>query len=358
MSDKSDQKIVDTMKDKVYKWGIIGCGKISSDFANCLKHHSRSKIVACGARSLSKSQEFAKDFDIPLFNAYDSYDAVSKDPNVDIVYVGTIHPSHCQSVIFALNNNKHVLCEKPIGMNAHETQSMIDAAHKSNRFLMEAMWTRFFPAIRRVRQLIKADAIGQIVHFYNDFGVLMPSPSEVPRLWQNELGGGAMLDLGCYSVNPLTWIFGARMPSDIVAAGHLENGIDAISAASVIYSDTKQFAQINCNFYANSFEEFLIVGTKGRIRVQRPSHCPSKIVIETNGNVQTLQFKNTEKVNGKWNFPGSEGFIHEIEAVTECLDEGRTQCLEYTWDDMLVSMKILDEIRRQVGVRYKQDKMV
>lgn len=347
--------------ETVYNWGIIGCGKISADFAQCLKHHSRSKIVACGARSLSKSRKFAKKFDIPTYNAYDSYDAVSKDPNVDIVYIGTIHPSHCKSVIFALNNNKHVLCEKPIGMNAKETQSMIDAAHKNQCFLMEAMWTRFFPAIKKVRQLIKEDAIGEIVSFYNGFGVLMPSASEVPRLWEKQLGGGAILDLGCYTVNPLTWIFGPRMPSKIAAAGYVdkEHGIDSISAATVIYSDTKSLGQINCQFYGTSFEEFLIVGKKGRIRVEKPAHCPRKITIETDGQKQSFEFKNNENVmNGNWNFPGSEGLIYQIQAVTQCLDEGRTQCPEYTLDEMLVTMKIMDEIRRQVGVQYKQDAFV
>ena len=97
--------------DKVYNWGIIGCGLISFDFTSALLKSPRCKVVACGARKLEKSQNFAKQFNIPIYNAYDSYDAVSKDPNVDIVYIGTIHPSHFKSVIFALNNGKNVLCE-------------------------------------------------------------------------------------------------------------------------------------------------------------------------------------------------------------------------------------------------------
>ena len=96
---------------KTYNWGIIGCGLISSDFTKALLRSPRSKVVSCGARKLSKAKEFAKEFGIPIFNAFDSYDAVCKDPNVDIVYIGTIHPKHHKSVLFALNNGKHVLCE-------------------------------------------------------------------------------------------------------------------------------------------------------------------------------------------------------------------------------------------------------
>eukprot|EP00486_Rosalina_sp_Unknown_P003463 CAMPEP_0201567828 /NCGR_PEP_ID=MMETSP0190_2-20130828/8511_1 /ASSEMBLY_ACC=CAM_ASM_000263 /TAXON_ID=37353 /ORGANISM="Rosalina sp." /LENGTH=172 /DNA_ID=CAMNT_0047988251 /DNA_START=24 /DNA_END=539 /DNA_ORIENTATION=+ len=169
--------------DNTYNWGIIGCGLISFDFTNALKKSERCKVVACGARQLEKSKNFAKQFDIPIYNAYDNYDAVSNDPNVDIVYIGTIHPSHYKSVVNALNNGKHVLCEKPIGMNASETSEMIEAARKNNRFLMEGMWTRFFPAYRKARELIQNGEIGDIIHYYGDFGVLMPSAKDVPRLW-------------------------------------------------------------------------------------------------------------------------------------------------------------------------------
>ena len=99
------------MATKTYNWGIIGCGLISSDFSKALLKSSRSKIVACAARKLEKAQQFAKDFGIPLINAYSSYDDVCTNPNVDVVYVGTIHPMHCKSVLTALKNNKHVLCE-------------------------------------------------------------------------------------------------------------------------------------------------------------------------------------------------------------------------------------------------------
>ena len=350
--------------EKVYNWGIIGCGSISFDFTSALKKSSRCKVVSCGARQLEKAKNFAKQFDIPIYAAYDNYDAVSKDPNVDIVYIGTIHPSHYKSVVAALNNGKHVLCEKPIGMNVAETSEMVEAARKNNKFLMEAMWTRFFPAYRKARELIENGVIGDIRHYYGDFGIAMPSPDDAPRIWLNKLGGGGILDIGCYPINPLSWIFGPKLPKKINSTGIIDpkHNIDTIMGVTLIYND-KQYAQISTTFYGNTFQERLITGTKGKIRIEAPSHCPTKITLYQHGttpetarddvSVKTWEFK--VPYNYKTMFPGSEGLVYEIDEVVQCLDEGRIESPNYTHNEILSTMKIMDEIRKQMGLRYPQD---
>ena len=129
-------------ENKVWRWGIIGCGKISSDWCNVLLNDDRCIIQSCAARSLVSAQKFAKKFDIPIENAYDSYETLAKDDNVDIIYIGTIHPNHVSSSLLGLNNGKHILCEKPVTMNNQELQEVLDCARKHGLFYMEGMWVR------------------------------------------------------------------------------------------------------------------------------------------------------------------------------------------------------------------------
>eukprot|EP01083_Nonionella_stella_P026767 73705_1 len=347
--------------DKIYNWGIVGCGLISKDFTKVLQRNPQSRVVACGARSLSRAKDFAEEFNIS--SASGSYEEVSKDPNVDIIYVGTIHPTHYNAVITACNNGKHVLCEKPIGMNVMQVREMVEAARKNNVFLMEAMWTRFFPAYRKARELIKNGIIGDIIQYYNDFSIGMPSAEELPRMWLNKLGGGALLDLGCYPLNPLSWVFEGQMPSKITVNGVLnkEHNIDDSLAVTLRYN-RKQYAQINTNFYGNGFGERLICGTKGRIRMWS-SNAPTKMTLYLNGTTpetardvveeRTFEFKVPH--NFETEFPGSEGLIYEVEEVIKCLNEQRTESPEYTWDEMIMTMEVMDEIRRQIGLTYDAD---
>ena len=200
-------------KKSVYNWGIVGCGKISWDFTNCLLKHPRCNVIACGARSLEASQKFANTFDIPI--AYENYDNIAKNEEIDVVYIGTYHPSHFPNVIKCLESGKHVICEKPIGINAKQVKKMVDCAKNQKRFLMEAVWTRFFPATRKIRSIINDKNIfGKPHTFIADFGINY-SNADTPTLWQNKMAGGGTLDLGIYTVAPLTMYFGARMPLQV-----------------------------------------------------------------------------------------------------------------------------------------------
>lgn len=255
--------------------------------------------------------------------------------------------------------------QKPMGMNLQETELMINTAREHQVFLMEAMWSRFFPAYRKARELVTSGAIGDVVHFYADFGVKMPGPKEDrgPRLWNNKLGGGALLDIGCYIVNPLSWIFGPKMPRILNVNGVLdqEHAVDAIVAATMMYDD-KQYAQISCTFLSNTAQERTISGTKGRVRLESPSHAPTKVTwTKEDGSVQTFVFATGWSTpTGKYetNFPMGECMVYQIEATIKCLDEGRLECPEYTWAEMISTMRIMDEMRRQIGLKYEADSKV
>jgi len=351
------------MASPTYNWGIIGCGLISTDFAKALQKSPRCNIVACAARKIEKAQQFADAFDIPRVHAVSSYDALCSNPDVDVVYVGTIHPMHCKSVVTALQNKKHVLCEKPMGMNLRETEEMVAAARENQVFLMEAMWTRFFPAYRRARELVTSGAIGDVVHYYGDFGVKMPGPNEFrgARLWDNALGGGALLDIGCYAVNPLSWVFGPKLPRKMTVDGVLdsEHGVDSTVAVTIMYGD-RQYAQLSCTFLANSARERTISGTKGRVRIENEAHAPTRVTwwkdTESGGESQSFEYP----LPGKYatNFPRGEGMLYQLEAVVQCLDEGRLESPEYSWNEMLSTVRIMDEIRKQIGLKYPADSLV
>ncbi|KAF4133219.1 NAD-binding Rossmann fold oxidoreductase family [Phytophthora infestans] len=158
------------------RWGILGCGRISHTFASNLKPLKTAIFHACAARSLDKAQEFANKHGIS--NAYDSYETLCSDPDVDIVYIGTLHPTHCDLALLALNHGKHVLVEKPMAMNAKEAETVITLAQQKRLFFMEGMWARFFPAVRFVRQVIEEGGIGDVHHMHSAFGVAFKADND------------------------------------------------------------------------------------------------------------------------------------------------------------------------------------
>ena len=236
-----------TQEGKSYRWGILGCGNISSDFCNCLTGFDRAEIVACAARKLSSAKKFAEKYEIDRY--YDSYEQLAKDDNIDIIYVGTIHPSHFENVMLCLENNKNVLCEKPMGINFREAKAMIDCARRNRLFLFEGIWTRYFPAVKQCKQWIDEGRIGSPMYLSCDFGISRSKPMDSPVAWKNSLNGGGFMSLGCYVFDPLLRVFGPRMPSKISAVGCIDDQykVDTVVAVNVVYEDTSQYAQINCN---------------------------------------------------------------------------------------------------------------
>ena len=188
---------VELTPGKTYRWGVCAAGQISNDFTNCLNKLShRTEVVAIAARNKARAEDFATRHKIK--KVYGSYEELFQDDEIDICYIGAIHTEHCRLAVAALEAGKHVVVEKPLGMNSYEVETMIAAAKKANRLLLEGLWTRFFPVCREVRDLIRGGAIGNIKNVNADFGIVIPR--EVERLWNLELGGGALLDLGIYPV--------------------------------------------------------------------------------------------------------------------------------------------------------------
>jgi predicted dehydrogenase len=212
---------------KKIKWGVMGCGGIANQYANDLVISKHGQLVAVGSRSITKAQKIAAEHG--GVRAYGSYEELAANPEVDIVYVATPHPFHMKNTLLAIRYGKHVLCEKPLAMNARQTRRMIAAAQKQSVFLMEGMWTRFFPATVQLRKWLAAGHIGKVIAVEADFGVHFKAGPE-HRIFNPHLGGGALLDLGVYPVSFASMILGAQ-PKKIVSVVHKHTtGVSAVES--------------------------------------------------------------------------------------------------------------------------------
>ena len=222
--------------DKIIKWGIASAGLISHDFVNAIhafKQQDLNQVIAVAARHLKSAEEFAQKFDIP--KAYEGYEKLAQDPEVQVVYVGSINTTHLEVVKLLLENGKNILCEKPLGMNVKEVKEMLDLAKSKNLFLMEAIWSRFQPAYLKLKELIEQSEIGQVFHVQAEFGM----PIQADRVNKKVLGGGVCLDIGIYCVQLAQFVFQER-PTKVSSAGHLNaDGVDETVCASFMYSGNR-----------------------------------------------------------------------------------------------------------------------
>ncbi|MFB1049954.1 Gfo/Idh/MocA family protein [Paraliobacillus sp. JSM ZJ581] len=318
------------------KWGILATGDIAAAFASDLAYTDNGECYAVGSRKINSAQKFADKYGAT--KAYGTYEALVADPNVDIIYVATPHPYHKENVLTSLRAGKAVLCEKPFTVNANELDELITYAKEKKLFLMEAMWTRFLPAIRQVRKWIKSNAIGEIRLVKADFGFRAPWLPEW-RLLNPNLGGGALLDAGIYPVSFASMIFGAN-PEKVVSTAHIgETGVDEQFSILLSYSDGK-VASLNGAIRVGLKNEATIHGTKGYIQI--PSfHNAREASLHVAETVQT--FKDNRE---------SLGFRFEAEEAGRLIQNNQLESDIMSLDESAAIMKLMDNIRAQWGLTY------
>ncbi|MFD1991788.1 Gfo/Idh/MocA family protein [Paenibacillus nicotianae] len=326
-----------TSNEGKLKWGIIGTGMISNKFVADLGHTSNGIAYAVGSRNQESADEFAGKYNIP--KAYDSYDKLLQDPDVDVIYVGTPHPLHKINVIDALNAGKHVLCEKPFTMNAAELEEMIAVAREKKLFLMEAMWTRFLPPIRRVREWIRDGKIGEVRLVKAEFGFRMGWDPE-HRLLNPELGGGALLDAGIYPVSFASMIFGAKPENVYSTASIGETGVDEQFSILLAYEGGRS-ATLNGAIRVDLPNEAYIHGTEGYI------HIPQFLFSRE----ASLHVSDQEVEKFEDDRP-SEGYAFEAEEVGRLIQAGELESEVISLEESLDIMRLLDQVRGQWGLKY------
>ncbi|KAK4884182.1 hypothetical protein RN001_000453 [Aquatica leii] len=331
------------------KWGIAGAGKISTQFAKSVSilSNTEHEVVAVAAQCLERAQQFATDLGIP--KAYGSYKELANDKEINIVYIGNLNTQHLQVSKLMLEHGKHVLCEKPLTLNELQTSELINFAKEKNLFLMEAIWSRCFPAYDKLRELIDSKVIGDILYVTATFGRPF---KEVERITSKELGGGTILDLGIYTLQFAQFVYKGLEPIAVVAQGKLnENGVDE-SASAIISYDNGKVALVSSHSRIELPNEGCIFGTKGMIRVPR-FWCPTTIITPT----ETLNFE-LPKTDVQFKNFYSVGMSYEVLEVGKCVKAGKTESDKITHRESLELARMMDKIRKDVGVVFEQDEFI
>ncbi len=325
------------MTDSI-RWGLVGLGNISRKFATGLGVLSDAEVYAVASRSQEKADAFGAEFGAA--KCYGSYEDLANDPDVDVVYIGTPHTYHMPNTLLCLNAGKHVLCEKPFAVNRAQAQAMVDCARANNRFLMDAFWTRFFPAMVKLRELLADKVIGDVMLLQVDFGFRLGQILPEHRLFNPELAGGALLDVGVYCVQLASMVYG-KQPSEILSQGTLgSTGVDELSATIFKYSDY-ELATIATSIRLSTPQEARIMGSKGVIALSNWWQ-PSEMTVAVSGQEpETLRFNNE-----------GNGFNYEAAAVGNCIRSGLIECDVMPLDETLAIMDTMDRIRDVWGLRY------
>lgn len=327
---------------KIIRWGILGAGKIANKFASDLRWVEDAALTAIGSQDKLKGEEFAKTHNIPI--VFNSYEALVSSKEVDVIYVATPHGFHHKHVMLCLDHGKAVLCEKAFALNSRQVKEMIELATRKKIFLMEAFWTKFIPQYEMVKTMIDRGDIGEIKFIQADFGFKAPSPL-AQRLYDPQLGGGSLLDIGIYPVFFALSLLGQPVELNSIMSSY-SSGVDEQIVVNMKFANGA-LAVLSSTFAADTPTEALIAGTEGRIHMRNRFHNPVGHIEYVKGRDEVQQI----------NVRREEGFGYQFEArhVGDCLRKGLTQSPVFSLQDSLLLIETLDKIRKSAGIRYSVD---
>ncbi|GAB3705437.1 Gfo/Idh/MocA family protein [Mariniluteicoccus flavus] len=321
------------------RWGIAGTGRIADTVATDLVTVPGTELVAVGSRDPGRAQEFAARFGGGRGLAYADLIA---DDEVDAIYLATPHPQHRQLAVAALRAGKAVLVEKAFTATLAGAEEVVAVARETGVFCMEAMWTRFQPAIVEIRRMVADGELGEVRRVEADLGAFREFDAS-DRLFDTALGGGALLDLGVYPVSFAQHFLGD--PEVVHTHGSLfPNGADADFSMLLGFSGGRS-AALAGGLRSDSAGRAVVVGTDGWVDVLPRFHHASRLVVHRRG-------EDPREVALP---PTGKGYTHEIVEVNTCLREGRSESEVMPLSDTLAVMRILDEGCRQLGVTYAED---
>lgn len=312
-------------------WGFLGYGGIAPVFQASLDEVKHQKLVAVASKSGSPTLTTGTG----RIKTYDQYESLLEDNDVEIVYISTTHNYHFENVLSALDHGKHVLCEKPLGLSADQVVEMTAFANEKKLFLMEALWTKFLPAFEHAMQVVHSGRLGQIRMVRSDFG-LGRTRDDRSRLWNPQLAGGSLYDLGVYNIFLANQVFGSE-PSTIDARARvLDTGIDEYMSLQFQYSDGG-VAQLFSSLSLKTAWDGIIYGENGSIVMKEFFKCQD-MAIEINGETSqvALPFRST-------------GYYHEIVHVVDCIQTGRLESPLFSHQDSLNSAMLVDKALGKVN---------
>lgn len=328
------------------RWGVISTGRIAATVVSDLALLPDARLQSVSSRTQENAEAFALEHGFRSAYGDDGgipgFQRLLQDPAVDVVYVATPHTSHYPVAKAALEAGKHVLCEKPLTINAREAEDLVSLAREKSLFLMEAVWTRFLPSVQRAAEIIASGELGEIRWLQADLGFPAPYHPE-SRLWRRDDGGGALMDVGVY---PLTWaLISLGRPQSITATAHLtDGGVDSETALTLSYSSGAQ-VQAMTSLSSATPQTATVCGTNGMLRCNAPLFNPSELTIVSSSGEQRV-----EKFT-----PTGHGYTYQLREVIRCLQQGLLESPTMPLADTVATMSLLDEARSQVGIRYSAD---
>ncbi|MGI9545654.1 MAG: Gfo/Idh/MocA family protein [Flavobacteriaceae bacterium] len=322
--------------EKEIRWGIAGLGNIAHKFADDLKLVPGSILKAVGSRQLDRATAFGKKHDAT--HCFGSYLELFECEEVDVVYIATPHTSHAELSIAAMNHGKHVLCEKPLSTNREKAIEMIEAAVVNNVFLMEALWSRFNPAIVKILEHIEQGDIGTVNYIHADFAFYALERSEEGRLLNPQLAGGSILDIGIYPIFLAYLILG--MPEKILAASNFyKTGVEI--QTSMIFSYPNAQAILYSGLNSKSEMKAEIAGTKGSLFLDPRWHEAQGYSTEIDAQIDHFDHPTS-----------GNGYVYEIEEVNTCIRSSKLQSELWSHQNSIDLLQIMDEVRAQGQVIF------
>lgn len=319
------------------RWGILGPGRIAHKFAQDLLTLPDAQLYAVASSDQQRAAEFARQYNIP--HAFGSYEGLLTLPDLDVVYVATPHVKHHENALMLLNAGVAVLGEKPFAMNSTQVREMVDTARAKQVFLMEALWSRFMPGIMKALELVQSGTIGKVLSVKADFGFKAPFLPD-KRLFNKDLGGGSLLDIGIYPLF-LSYLILGKPTRVQASAAFGSTGVDEQCGMLLTYADG-QMALLDSTLLAQTDTIGLIQGELGQIRIHSRFHETKGVSIELEGHSPDVLSFDRETF----------GYDYEAQHVMQCLAEGRTESPLWSLDDSLNLMELLDTVSARAGISY------
>lgn len=320
--------------------GIMGTGNIAGIMAGTVKKMKNVKCHGVASRSEERAQEFANKFGIKV--AYTSYEEMLLDDKIDLIYIATPHSEHYANMKLCIENGKNVLCEKAFTANAKQAEDILALAKEKNVFVTEAMWVRYMPMLTTIKGILNSGIIGEPTMLTANLGYPVFNKK---RLTDPALAGGALLDLGVYTLNFAAMMFGKdveKMESSCVLT---DTGVDASESITVTYKDGRM-AVLNCTMNGLSDRRGVIYGPKGYIEIENINNFASVTVYDAS-------YKAVKSVKAPKQITGYE---YEVYSCMEAIEKGEKECWEMPHDETLRIMRQMDHLRAQWGVVFPFEK--
>ena len=316
------------------KWGIIATGRIAKKFASTINQMKEQGMCLCAvaSRDINTAKSFAEEYSIPRY--YASYEELTKDPDIEAVYIATPNHLHFDNVMTCLNNNKHVLVEKPITLTKKHSELMYKRAKEKGLLLMEAFWISMIPAIQKMKEVISQGCIGKVNYARVDYGFSL-APERRYRKFASELGGGALWDIGVYTLGFLRMVFGENPESFQASIHKNEYDTDDFSSIALTYKNGAK-AEALTSIGIDLGRKAIVSGSEGLILLDDFQQAQSLTLIKFDGSKEILTFP--FDING---------FEYEIREAEKCIQEGLSSSSIHTEASSVDTIDLIERILKE-----------